>query len=86
MSKSAKRARRTKRLRFTMTGIMIVLLAPVLMLALAPVLLMFVPIALVLLPFMLATFFSSPHARAFDPRLIRVEDLPAWQPAPAFQV
>lgn len=86
MSKSAKRARRVKRLRFTMTGIMIVLLPPFLVLAIAPVLLMFVPIALVLLPFMIATFFSSPHARALDARLIRVEHHPAWQPAPAFQV
>lgn len=86
MGKSAKRARRTKRLRFTMTGIMIVLLPPFLMLAIAPIMVMSVPIALVLLPFMIAAFLSSAHATRWQPRLIRVEHLPAWKPASAFQM
>lgn len=73
MSKSARRVQGTRRLRFTMTGVMIVLLPPFLMLAMAPMMSMMVPIALVLLSFMLATALSGLHAKQLEPRLIRVE-------------
>lgn len=75
MSKSAKRTRRMKRFRFTMTGVMIVLLPPFLMLAIVPTMLMFVPVALVLIPFMLAALVSA-HAKQSEPQLIPIQRLP----------
>jgi hypothetical protein len=69
-----------KLFRLTMTGVIIVLLAPFVMFAMAPVVLLLVPLALVAMAFMLPAVVGG---RPSNP--VQSEHLQAWRLAPAMQ-
>src|SRR5438874_2424752 len=82
-SESSKSQSRLKLFRFTMTGVIIVLLLPFVMLAFGPVMLMLFPLALTLIPLMIPGLFSGAHVNQLEPAVIRAPRLEAWRPAPS---
>ena len=80
-SSSAKSQRQLAPFKIMMIGVMIVLLPPFLMLAVAPMALMAVPLAFVALLCMLPVFFSRAHSNPVHRVPIRVSRL-----VPAIQV
>jgi len=77
---SSRSQRRLKLFRFTMTGVMIVLLPPFFLLAIAPMMMVLIPVAFLVTAFMIPAFFSETHPTRLRPAHVRV-----WAFAPAIR-
>jgi uncharacterized membrane protein len=77
-SEPSNRQRPLKLFRFTMTGVIIALLAPFVMLAFAPVILMLLPLALVAMAIMVPALVGGGHPNQLQSGRVQV-----WQFAPA---
>ena len=77
---ASKSRRPIKLLRLTMTGVIIVLLAPLVMLAMAPAALVLLPLALVMMALMVSALIAGE-----DSSPVQSEHAQAWRLAPALQ-
>ena len=68
----SKSQRRLKLFRFTMTGVMIVLLPPSFISGIAPITLVLIPVAFLVIPFMISAFFGEMHPTRLQPAHVRV--------------